>query len=153
MTYNKVHFEVRYIRQLAQKVRSMGFDGTFANACNPQPQMGNIYAYGQLSQNPDEPVPAILKGFAGLIAQPGSVDRLTDIFTFMENHSWWGSQMPSQYQLKPLPCKLATYDAALAALHAVEPLQQSPTPLLISPGEYLAKVQSTLVFMKKNYTE
>ena len=152
MTFNKVHFEVRYIQQLARTLRSMGFDGSFANACSPEPQMGNVYAYAQLSRKPDTPVPAILHDFAALIAQPGSVDRLTDVFTFMENRSWWSSQMPQKYRLKTLPCKLTTYENALSALSSVQPLQQSAAPLLISPEEYLARVHSMLIFMKEHYS-
>jgi hypothetical protein len=152
MTFNKVHFEVRYIRQLAQKVRSMGFDGTFANACNPEPQMGNIYAYGQLSRNPDKAVPAILRGFAALITQPANVDQLTDVFTFMENNSWWGSQMPARYRLEPLPCKITNYAEALGALNNVVPLAKSSAPLLITPKDYLAGLRSSLLFMRDHYT-
>lgn len=152
MTFNKVHFEVRYIRQLAQKVRSMGFDGTFANACNPEPQMANIYAYGQLSRNPDEAVPAILRDFAALIAQPGNVDQLTDVFTFMENNSWWDSQMPARYRLKPIPCKITNYGEALGALNKVVPLAKTSAPLLITPKDYLALVRASLLFMRDHYT-
>jgi len=115
--------------------------------------MGNIYAYGKLSQNPDTPVHEILKGFAALIAKPESVDGLTNIFTFMENHSWWGSQMPPKYKLGALPCKLASYDEALAALNSVAPVEKSPAPLLISPRAYLERVQSTLNFMKAKYND
>jgi hypothetical protein len=153
LTFNKVHFEVRYLRDLAQKVRDLGFDGVFVNAYNPQIQMGNIYAYGQLGRNPDKQAREILKDFAALIAQLGSVDQLTEVFTFMENHSWWGSQMPAGYQLKPLPCKIATYDQALAALKGISPLAKSSAPLLTSPKDYLAMVHSTLVFMKEHYRD
>lgn len=151
MTFNKVHFEVRYIRQLAQRMRRMGFDGSFANACSPRPQMGNIYAYAQLSRNPDTPVSVILKNFATLIARPDSVGKLAEVFAFMENHSGWSSQMPSAFRLAPVACGLRTYDDALAALSSVRPIERSTAPLLLSPEEYLAKVRSTLVFMKAHY--
>jgi hypothetical protein len=151
MTFDRVHFEVRYLKELAEKIRALGVDGAFVNAYNPAVQMGNIYAYGQLNRNPDKSVEVILNDFAALIARPGSANRLGEVFAFMENHSWWASQMPPQYRLKSLSCQIKTYDEALAALKGVVPLTRSSVPLLISPKEYLAKVQSTLVFMREHY--
>jgi hypothetical protein len=151
MTWRKVHFEVRYLKELAEKCQALGIDGVFVNAYNPPYQMGNVFAYGQLNRDSKKPVRTILRDFAALIAQPGDVDELTEVFTFLENHSWWGSQMPAPYRLKPLPCKLGTYAEARAALDRVAPLRNSPAPLLMTPKDYLAQVDSTLSFMQENY--
>jgi hypothetical protein len=113
--------------------------------------MGNIFAYGQLNRDPQRPVLTILRDFAALIAQPGDVDELTEVFAFLENHSWWGSQMPARYRLQPLPCKLGTYEEARAASRRVAPLNNGPAPLLMTSKEYLAEVVSTLSFMQENY--
>ena len=59
--------------------------------------------------------------------------------------------MPSAFRLAPVACGLRTYDDALAALSSVRPIERSTAPLLLSPEEYLAKVRSTLVFMKAHY--
>ena len=151
MTWRKVHFEVRYLKELAEKSRALGIDGVFVNAYNPPYQMGNIFAYGQLNRDPAKPARTILREFAALIAQQGGVDRLTEVFSFLENHSWWGSQMPANYRLKPLPCKIGTYEEARASLGEVTPLNQSPAPLLMPPKDYLAEVASTLAFMQEQY--
>ena len=151
MTWRKVHFEVRYLKELAEKSRALGVDGTFVNAYNPPYQMGNIFAYGQLNRDPALPARTILKKFAALIARPGDVEQLTEVFTFLENHSWWGSQMPVQYRLKPLPCKIGTYEEARANLSKVTPLSQRPAPLLMAPKDYLTEVTSTLAFMQQQY--
>lgn len=148
MTWRKVHFEVRYIKELAQRIRTLGMDGEFVNAYNPAFDMGNMYAYAQLHRNPDKPVRTILREFASLIARPGSVERLTEVFTFLENQSWWGRQMPPQFRLGPLPCRLRSYEEAQSALREVEPLGESPAPLLMAPSDFLAEIGSTLVFMK-----
>ena len=113
--------------------------------------MGNIFAYGELNRDPQRPVRTILRDFAALITQPSDVDELTEVVTFLENHSWWGSQMPARYRLKPLPCKLRTYAEARAALGRVAPLSTGPAPLLMTPQDYLAEVVSTLSFMQENY--
>jgi hypothetical protein len=151
MTWRKVHFEVRYLKELAEKSRALGMDGVFVNAYNPPYQMGNIFAYGRLNRNPDNPVRTILEEFAALIARPGSVAQMTEVLTFLENHSWWGSQMPAQDRLKPLPCKIGTYVEARATLSKVVPLSSSPAPLLMTPKDYLAQVASTLTFMQEQY--
>jgi len=149
MTWRKVHFEVRYLKELAEKSRALGIDGVFVNAYNPPYQMGNIFAYGQLNRDLAQPVRTILSKFAALIAQQDSVGQLTEVLTFLENHSWWGNQMPVQYRLKPLPCKLGSYEEAMAALSQVSPLRKSPAPLLMTPKDYLAEIGSTLAFMKE----
>jgi hypothetical protein len=151
MTWRKVHFEVRYLKELAEKSRALGMDGVFVNAYNPPYQMGNIFAYGQLNRDPTKPARTILREFAALIAQPSDVEQLAEVFTFLENHSWWGSQMPAQYRLKPLPCKIGTYEEARATLSKVVWLSKSPAPLLMTPKDYLAQVASTLTFMREKY--
>lgn len=150
-TWGKVHFDVRYLKDLAERSRTLGVDGTFVNAYNPAAEMGNIFAYGQLNRDPDKPIRTILAEFAGLISRPGSVRQLTDVFLFLENHSWWGSQMPAQYRLNPLPCKIDTYREAIAMLSKVKPLRNSPAPLLMSPDEYLVEIGSTLAFMQQHH--
>lgn len=151
MTWRKVHSEVRYLKELAEKIQRLGIDGEFVNAYNPAFDMGNIYAYGQLHRNPSKPVRVVLREFAALIARPDSVESLTEVFTFLENQSWWGEQMPTQFRLKPLPCKLRSYEEATAALRKVEPLSESPAPLLMAPKDFLAEIGSTLVFMKEQH--
>ncbi len=150
-TWGKVHFDVRCLKDLAERSKRIGVDGTLVNAYNPAAQMGNIFAYGQLNRDPDKPVPTILTEFAGLIAQPDSVRQLTDVFMFLENHSWWESQMPAQYRLNPLPCRIKTYPEAIATLKKVKPLRNSPAPLLMSPDQYLGEVGSTLAFIQQHH--
>jgi hypothetical protein len=152
-TWQKVHFEVRYLQDLAQKARSLGVNGVFVNCINCGIQMGNIYAFGQLTQDPDTSPQQILQNFAALIAQPSSVDQLTQVLIFMENHSWWSSQMPPQYQLPALPGQLSTYSEAIAALSQVVslPITQSAAPLLMTPQDYLSNIASTLAYMQSNY--
>jgi len=150
-TWQKMHFEVRYLQNPARKVRDLGMNGVFVNCYNCPIQMGNIYAYGQLTKDPDKSPQEILKDFATLVAQPSGVDQLTQVFIFMENHSWWGHQMPAQYQLPSLPGTLTTYDDAIAALNQVMPLSTSSAPLLMNPRDYLTAVGSTLLYMRNNY--
>ena len=151
MTWRKVHFDVRYLKELAENIRTLGTDGEFVNAYNPAFDMGNMYAYAQLHRDPAKQPRAILREFASLVAEPSSVDQLAEVFTFIENHSWWGSQMPPQFRLRALPCKLSSYNEVLAATDQVVPLPTSPAPLMMSPKAYLAEVKSTLLFMKNNY--
>ena len=151
MTWGKVHFDVRYLKDLAERSRALGIDGTFVNAYNPAAQMGNIFAYGQLNRDPDEAVRTILEKFAGLIAQPRTVPQLTEVFLFLENHSWWGSQMPAQYRLQPLPCRVNSYREAIAILSKVKPLKNSAAPLPMAPDKYLAEIGSTLAFMQHHH--
>jgi hypothetical protein len=163
-TWRKVHFDVRYLKDLAQRSRALGIDGSFMNVYNPGPEMGtpsahpflcrlveclgfacegtmdalaqrgsaahadlgydrNIFAYGQLNRSPDLAVEAILRQFAELIAEPNSVQELTEVFTFLENGSVWGTDMPKQCRLKPLPCRLRSHQEAAVALKSVEPLK------------------------------
>ncbi len=150
-TWRKVHFDVRYLRDLAQRSRSLGFDGSFMNVYNPGPDMGNIFAYGQLNRNPDLAVEAIFRQFAELLAEPNSVQELTEVFIFLENGSVWGAEMPRQYRLKPLPCRLRSHQEAAVALKSVKPLKSSPAPLLMTPAEYLAAISSTLSSLEHSH--
>lgn len=153
MTSRKVHFEVRYIKDLAARARAAGIDGAFANAYAPALQMGNVFAFGRLLRRPNLDVQAVLKEFSALLVAPESVGDMEEILAFLENRSWWANQMPKPYRLAELPCRIRTYDEALAALARVKPLSRSPAPLLIGPGAYLGEMRSTLLFMKQNYPD
>ena len=148
-TWRKIHFEVRYLKDLAMKIHELNANGAFVNTYAPDYQMGNIYAFGRLMGAPSASPRSILKDFARLLVEEESVPALTEIFSFMENHSWWHSQTPEPYRLEPLPCAIATFDEALRLINEVRPLRHAAAPLLIPPIDYLSRLRETLDFMKR----
>jgi hypothetical protein len=151
LSFRRVHFEVRYLKQLAEKARDLGVDGVFVNSYDPALEMGNIFAYGQLQRNPERSPQWILEDYTRLITAPNSPDQLADVLIFIENHSWWTKRLLQKYQMAPLPCTIQSYAAALMKLQKIVPLAHPTAPLLISPKLYLAEVRSALVFMQEHY--
>ena len=149
-TWRKAHFEFRYIKKLAKDIRGLGLDGAFANSYAPGPQMANIFAFARLLQNPERTVESVYREFALLLVSPQFVPDLVQVFAFLENRSWWASQLPKSFRLPAIPCALLSLAEAETALSRVVPLKQSPAPLLLSPLEYLEELKKSLTAFQRS---
>ncbi|MBR7092808.1 MAG: hypothetical protein IKI50_06470 [Clostridia bacterium] len=122
---------LRYVQQFLQDVRPFGADGIMADwtwkACCGMAM--NFYGYARMAADPSATPAQVMREYAGFLAAPESVDTLTEIFTFIENHSAGDQKRLSRYVPDPLPCTLASAEQALAALDTVVPLTGSSFPL------------------------
>lgn len=141
-----VHSEVRYIRDLLQRLEATGIDRVMGNLYLPYLQLSNTFAYGQLLRDTQREPSAILEDFARLVAHPEDVQHLAEILTWVENHSYWQEQMPSDGRLPELPCTLSLESAQQLAA-AVRPNTSPELPLPYAAGEWLQDLQRSLVRM------
>ncbi len=138
-----VHSEVRYIRDLLQRLRDTGIDRVIGNLYLPFLQLINTYAFGTLLNDPDRLVEEVLYDFAKLIAHPEDIDRLAEVLAWLENHSYWEEQMPPDGCLPEIPCKL-NKASALATLAKVRPNASPELPLPYPPDQWIADLQPSI---------
>ncbi len=131
-----VHSEVRYIRDLLQRLQETGIDQVMGNLYLPYLQLSNTYAYGRLLDAPDTDPATILKDFAKLVAHKDNAESLAEVMAWMENHSYWEEQMPEDGRLPELPCTLDKA-GAVKALAAVRPNPSPEMPLPYPPADWL----------------
>ncbi len=145
-----VHSEVRYIRDLLQRLRDTGIERVIGNLYLPYLQLINTYAFGSLLKDPDRQVEEVLYEFACLVAHRDDIDPLVEVLTWMENKSYWEEQMPLDGRLPQIPCKL-NKASALTALAKVRPNASPELPLPYSPDQWLADLRRSIERM--NWTE
>ena len=138
-----VHSEVRYIRDLLQRLRAAGIDQVMGNLYLPFLQLSNTYAYGKLLENPDLAPEAIIAGFAELVAHPEDREALAGVMTWVENHSWWEEQMPEDGRLPELTCALSK-ESALKLAATVRPNPSPALPLPYAPARWLEDLQRSI---------
>ena len=138
-----VHSEVRYIRQLLQRLQETGIDQVMGNLYLPFLQLLNTYAYGRLLDDPQAEPAAILRDFAALVAHKEDVEQLTEVLVWMENHSYWEEQMPEDGRLPELPCALDKA-RALKAVATIRPNASPEMPLPYPPADWLKDVARSI---------
>lgn len=138
-----VHSEVRYIRDLLQRLQETGIDQVMGNLYLPWLQLPNTYAYGRLLDDPQAEPADILRDFAGLIAHRDDATALAEIMAWVENHSYWEEQMPEDDRLPALNCTLDR-SGAQKALAAVRPNGSPDLPLPYPPEAWLADLARSL---------
>lgn len=138
-----VHSEVRYIRNLLQRLQSAGIDQVMGNLYLPWLQLSNTYAYGRLLEDPQREALGLLREFAGVVAKPDDVEKLTEVLAWLENHSWWEEQMPEDGRLPELPCSLDKAQALKVAAE-IRPVHSPDMPLPYAPGEWLNDLQRSI---------
>ncbi len=143
MQWGIVHSEVRYIRELLQRLQLTGIRQIMGNLYLPWLQILNTYAYGRLLQEPSLPAEQIIHEFAGLIASPGDVNQLTEVLFWMENHSYWQEQMPEDARLPSIPCSMDKA-AAASAVEKLKPNSSPALPLPYSPAEWLQDLSRSI---------
>jgi len=138
-----VHSEVRYIRDLLQRLQATGIDRMLGNLYLPFLQLGNTYAYGQLLHDPQREPRHILEDFSRLLAHREDAEQLADVLVWLENNSYWGEQMPEDGRLPEIPCEL-NKAAALAAAEKIRPNAAPELPLPYAPGDWLGDLQRSI---------
>jgi len=138
-----VHSEVRYIKALLQSLQTVGIDSVMGNLYLPLLQISNTYAFGRLSQNPNEKPEAILSDFARHIAHKDDAAKLADILIWLENHSYWQEQMPADGKLHDLPNTL-TRTKAVEIAKTIRPNPKPSLPFPIALETWLADLRRSL---------
>jgi hypothetical protein len=138
-----VHSEVRYIRALLQSLLASGIDRVIGNLYLPFLQLSNTYAYGRLLQDPHLAVQQVISDFANLIAVPEDTEQLTEVLTWIENHSYWQEQMPEDGRLPELPCTLNKTDA-LNATKRIRPNETPDLPLPYPSAKWLEDLERSI---------
>jgi len=109
----------------------------------PLLQISNTYAFGRLSQNPNEKPETILADFAGHIAHKADKAKLADILIWLENHSYWQEQMPADGKLPNLPNTL-THAQAVEIARTIRPNPKPKLPFPIAPEMWLTDLRRSL---------
>ncbi|MHB0999109.1 MAG: hypothetical protein ACYC27_07675 [Armatimonadota bacterium] len=138
-----VHSEVRYIQGLLRSLRSAGIDSVMCNLYLPYLQISNTYAYSRLLDDPDCDPQLIIREFAGLIVHPDDVDKLTDVFTWVENNSYWQIQMPEDGRLPNLSCSL-TKESAIELANEIRPNPSPELPLPVTAASWLDDLRRSI---------
>ncbi len=138
-----VHSEIRYIRDLLQRLRATGIDRVIGNLYLPYLQLINTYAYGRLLNNPDLTAEQIIQDFACLVVIPEDAGCLAKILTWLENHSYWEQQMPLDGRLPVIPCTLDK-TSALSELAKMHPNASLELPLPYPPASWLVDLTRSI---------
>ncbi len=138
-----VHCEVRYIADLLRKLKAAEVNRVVGNLYLPMLQLGNTFAFGKLSREPDMEVGKIVSDFASLMAHPADRAALDDVLRWMENHSYWQEQMPEDGKLPPMECSLSKEEAIRAA-DAIRPNPKPDLPLPYPAADWLADLRRSL---------
>lgn len=142
-----VHSEVRYLADLLHKLRDFGIRQVIGNLYLPTLQLINTYAFAQLTNDPDIAPQRVLENFAKLLAQPADAGRLCEVLCWLDNHSYWNEQQPSDARLPNLPCSL-TRQTALQQVRQVRPTHSPDLPLPVEPSQWLDELARSISEMK-----
>ena len=138
-----VHSEVRYIREILQRLQRTGIDRVMGNLYLPWLQISNTYAYGRLLKNPQENPREILLDFSRLVAHPADAERLAEVMAWVENRSYWEEQLPEDARLERLDCPLTRRQARLE-VGRIRPCSSPELPLPIKPGQWLKDLERSI---------
>jgi len=138
-----VHSEIRYIKDLLLRLRETGIDSAIGNLYLPYLQISNTYAYGRLLDNPEQDPRILIHDFSALVARPQDVQKLTDVMTWVENHSYWQEQMPEDGRLPNLPCSL-NQETALKWAEEIRANPKPDFPLPIQPEVWIRDLRRSI---------
>jgi hypothetical protein len=146
-TWGQAQSETRYLREVVAAGRRLGLDGMVANASTDglHPEVLNLYAFARFCLEPELTPLAVIREFAGKLADRGSVEDLVHVLCFIENHCTWQDGLPVSRRLPDLPsAEVTDAEQALAALARVQPLAAARLPMPEAPSDYLKRLQSRL---------
>jgi hypothetical protein len=88
---------------------------------------------------------AVIREFAGFLAEDASATDLARVLAFVENRSSWQAAMPPGKRLFDLDCRgLDSPDRAIACLQRVVARQKPGIPLPIAPAAYIKRLTGRL---------
>lgn len=150
-TYRQTQAETRYLHSVVNDARRIGLNGLIGNLSEGghYAEVLNTYAFARFCKDPSATPAEILREFAGLIAEPESVEILADVLAYIENNSSWEAGMPEKYRLSPLDAGTLNVPAeALSLLEKVKALDESAFPLPEAPPAYLERLKARITFLR-----
>lgn len=150
-TWAHAQAETRYLHRVVNAARDMGLNGIVGNVSQKgsPAEVLNVYAFARFAQDPDATPESVLREFAGTLVEEQSVDALTEVLAFIENHSSWEGGIPTAHRLPPLPTPLKEVAAARAQLSTVSPRPTATLPMPEAPAEYLKRLDERLVYLSR----
>ena len=142
------NFNTRYIKKYIDAMRAIEMTGVIAGNSTLNNAI-NLYAFARFAHDATLTPEAVLREYASYLVTEDGVDKLTEIFKFLENDANWYQKLPEQERL---PLFETTLKDAKEAMAAFETLTVRTTKELVydlpeSPRAFMSKVRQRIEMM------
>ncbi|MBR7142624.1 MAG: hypothetical protein IKD06_03705 [Clostridia bacterium] len=144
------NFNTRYIKKYIDTMRSIEMTGAIAGNSTTNNAV-NLYAFARFAHDATLSPEDVLREYASYLVTEDGVDKLTEIFKFLENDANWHQKLPEEERI---PLFETSLKDAQAALDAFDSLTVRTTKELIydlpeSPRAFMTKVRQRIEMMLK----